>query len=175
MAKIVTYKVIHWSILSIIVFQVTAVSGQSPQISLPQRAEINRYDHHPKQTVARMLNDLSFYYVSRYGYDRFSEENSDLVLRYTPTDLTAYQYYANVYTAQALYVINACGSPPKERLPEYPQAYALFNRMLRAYEKVDSLGYEAMPAEIYQNWLKQLDKEKTLPENQPSPIIQFKK
>lgn len=128
-----------------------------------------------KQTVAHMLNDLSFYYIARYGYDRFVDENSNLVIRYSPSDLTAYQHYANICTAQALYVINACGRPPKERLPEYPQAYNLFNRMLQSYEKIDSLGYEDMPAEMYHNWLKQLDKAKALPENQPSPIIQIKK
>ncbi|WP_303071739.1 hypothetical protein [Bacteroides nordii] len=128
-----------------------------------------------KQTIAHMLNDLSFYYISRYDYDHFVDENSDLVLHYAPSDLTAYQLQANICTAQAIYVINACGRPPKERLPEYPQAYRLFKRMLQSYEKIDSLGYEDMPAEMYHNWLKQLDKAKTLPENQASPVIQIKK
>ena len=128
-----------------------------------------------KQTIAHMLNDLSAYYISRYGYDHFIEENSNLVLRYSPSDLTAYQHYANICTVQALYVIDACGRPPKEQLPEYPQAHRLFKKMLQSYEKIDSLGYEEMPAEIYHNWLKQVDKAKTLPENQPSPIIQIKK
>ena len=122
-----------------------------------------------------MLNDLSAYYISRYGYDHFIEENSNLVLRYSPSDLTAYQHYANICTVQAQYVIDACGRPPKEQLPEYPQAHRLFKKMLQSYEKIDSLGYEEMPAEIYHNWLKQVDKAKTLPENQPSPIIQIKK
>ena len=128
-----------------------------------------------KQTIAHMLNDLSAYYISRYGYDHFIEENSNLVLRYSPSDLTAYQHYANICTVQAQYVIDACGRPPKEQLPEYPQAHRLFKKMLQSYEKIDSLGYEEMPAEIYHNWLKQVDKAKTLPENQPSPIIQIKK
>lgn len=129
----------------------------------------------PKQAIAHLLNDLSLYYISRYGYDRFVEENCDLTVRYTPSDLTAYQIYANSCTTQAMYVINACGRPPKEQLPEYPQAYNLFKRMLQSYEKIDSLGYEDMPTEMYHKWLKQLDKAKTLPENQPSPMIQFKK
>lgn len=127
------------------------------------------------QTIAEMLNDLSFYYVSRYGYDRFVEENSNLVLRYAPSNLIAYQHRANVSTEQAMYVINACGRPAKKDLPEYPQAYSLFKRMLGSYEKIDSLGYEEMPAEMYHDWLRRLEKEKTLPENQPSPIIQLKK
>ena len=128
-----------------------------------------------KQTIAHMLNDLSFYYISRYDYDHFVKENSDLVLHYASSDLTAYQLYANICTAQAMYVIDVCGRPPKEQLPEYPQAYSLFKRMIHSYEKIDSLGYEEMPAEMYHNWLKQLDKAKILPENQTSPIIQIKK
>lgn len=129
----------------------------------------------PRQAIAHLLNDLSFYYISRYGNDRFVEENCNQVLRYAPSDLTAYQIRANVYTEQAMYVIDACGRPPESILPEYPQAYNLFKQMLQSYEKIDSLGYEAMPAEMYRQWLNQLDKEKVLPQNQPSPVIQFKK
>ena len=114
-----------------------------------------------KQTIAHMLNDLSYYYISRYGYDRFVEENSNLVFYYVPSDLTTYQMHANVCTAQAMYVIDVCGRPSKEQLPEYP--YKLFKRMLQSYEKIDSLGYEEMPTEMYYNWLKQVDKAKTLP------------
>lgn len=40
-----------------------------------------------KQAIAHMLNDLSFYYIACNGYDRFVEENSNLVLKYTPSDL----------------------------------------------------------------------------------------
>lgn len=69
--------------------------------------------------------------------------------------------HANVCTAQAMYVIDVCGRPSKEQLPEYP--YKLFKRMLQSYEKIDSLGYEEMPTEMYYNWLKQVDKAKTLP------------
>lgn len=128
-----------------------------------------------EQTIAHLLNDLSFYYISRYDYDNFVKENSDIVLHYSPSDLTAYQHYASMCTAQALYIINAYGRPPKEQLSKYPQAYSLFKQMQRSYEKIDSLGYEEMPLEMYHNWLKQLDKAKTLPENQSSPIIQIKK
>lgn len=128
-----------------------------------------------KQAIAHMLNDLSFYYIACNGYDRFVEENSNLVLKYTPSDLTAYQLYANNKTAQALYLIDICGRPSKEQLPEYPQAYRLYQQMIQSYERIDSLGYEKMPAEMYHDWLQRLNKEKTLPENQLSPIIQLKK
>lgn len=128
-----------------------------------------------RQTIAHLLNDLSFYYIPHYGYDHFVEENSNLVLQYAPFDLTAYNIYANVCTAQAMHAINECGRPPKEQLAEYPQAYSLYKRMLKSYEKIDSLGYEEMPVEMYHKWLNQIDKEKVLPENQSLPIIQFKK
>lgn len=83
--------------------------------------------------------------------------------------------YANNKTAQALYLIDICGRPSKEQLPEYPQAYRLYQQMIQSYERIDSLGYEKMPAEMYHDWLQRLNKEKTLPENQLSPIIQLKK
>lgn len=45
MIKVPFHKVIRWSIVSIIIFQVNLVSGQIPVIPVPQRIEMNRYDN----------------------------------------------------------------------------------------------------------------------------------
>lgn len=86
-----------------------------------------------KQTIAHMLNDLSAYYISRYGYDHFIEENSNLVLRYSPSDFTAYQYYANTCTVQTLYVINNSVNAGYSRDLVEPRAVSFGNYLRSTY------------------------------------------
>lgn len=127
-----------------------------------------------QQIIAHLLAELGRNYVRRYGYDNFVKQCLDISLKYYPNDIYAYTLYADYNTARALYVIERCGKPPKNDLPLYPQAYELYKKMHQSFAVIDSLGYEDMPSDVYQNWLKQVEKEKVRPENQPFPIKQFK-
>lgn len=128
-----------------------------------------------KELIAHSLNDLSKYYVSKYGYDEFVKQNADSVLSHFPTNLPAMQTISNYNTSIALYVLRQCNVPSPDDLPQYPQANALYRQMLEGYEKLDNLGYAEMPKEAYKEWLESLRVEKFDPENQPSIMIQTTK
>lgn len=128
-----------------------------------------------KELIAHSLNDLSMYYVNKYGYDEFVKQNADSVLSHFPTNLSAMQTISNYNTSIALYVLRQCNVPSPDDLPQYPQANALYRQMLEGYEKLDNLGYAEMPKEAYKEWLESLEVEMLDPENQPSIIIQTTK
>ncbi len=128
-----------------------------------------------KQLTAQILTDLTLYYVRKYGFDSFVKESLGTVLKWHPNNIDARLIESNYHTARALHAIRCCGSPPKERLPLYPQVYELYNTMLQSYAVLDSLGYEDIPDEVYRNWIKQTESEKDNRENRPSPIKQIGK
>ena len=128
-----------------------------------------------EQVIAHLLAELGRNYIRRYGYDGFVKECLNTSLKYYSNDIYAYTINADYNTARAMYVIERCGMPSKKDLPRYPQAYELYKKMHQSYAILDSLGYEDMPADVYQNWLQQVKKEKVKPENQPFPIKQIKK
>ena len=128
-----------------------------------------------RQSIAHTLNDLSSYYVYRVGMDDFVRQNADTVLHYVPNDLNAYMILSNFHTDRAMYVLRACEVPSLESLPKYPQAQALYNKMIESYAVLDSLGYEEMPSDVYQDWLNRVNVEKEKPGNQPSFVKQIKK
>lgn len=128
-----------------------------------------------EQVIAHLLAELGRNYIRRYGYDGFVKECLNTSLKYYSNDIYAYTINADYNTARAMYVIERCGMPSKKDLPRYPQAYELYKKMHQSYAVLDSLGYEDMPADVYQNWLQQVEKEKVKPENQPFPIKQIKK
>ena len=61
--------------------------------------------------------------------------------------------------------INAAGRPKEDDLPKFPEAYQAYLDMLAAYDKVDGMGYQDMPKEAYQKWLKTIEREKKKQEN----------
>ncbi len=128
-----------------------------------------------KELIAHSLNDLSLYYISKYGYDGFVKQNSDSALSHFPMNITAMQLLSNYNTEMALYVLRRSNCASPDDLPKYPQVHALYRQMLEGYDKLNNLGYAEMPEEVYQEWLESLEVEKLKPENQPSILIQTKK
>ena len=59
MIRVPFYKIIRWSIVLIMVFQVNLVSGQIPVIPVPQHVEMNRYDNLYQNPHSNILNIIS--------------------------------------------------------------------------------------------------------------------
>jgi hypothetical protein len=118
-----------------------------------------------RQLYARCLSDLLLGYMDKFGYDDFAEQIRQKVLQVNPNNTTANIIDANIKTLMALKKINAAGKPKEEYLPNFPEAYQAYQNMLAAYEKVDGLGYQDMPKDAYQRWLKSIDNAKKEQEN----------
>lgn len=119
-----------------------------------------------RDLYARMLCDLLLGYMNKFSYDDFAEQMRQRILQINPNNTTALIIDANLKTQIALQKIKAAGSPKEEDLPNYPDAYKAYQDMQAAYATVDNTGYQAMPKDAYQKWLKSIDTEKKKQANQ---------
>ena len=118
-----------------------------------------------KQLYAQCLADLLIGYDTKLGYDDFADQIRQAILKLDPNNLTAAVIDANQKTINALEKIKAAGHPKEADLPKYPDAYKAYMAMTAAYKKVDDLGYQEMPNDAYQAWLKSIATEKARQEN----------
>ncbi len=118
-----------------------------------------------RQLYAQCLSDLLLGYMDKFGYDDFAEQMRQRILHVNPNNTTANIIDANIKTQIAFQKINAAGRPKEEDLPKFPEAYQAFLNMQAAYDKVDGLGYQDMPKDAYQKWLKSIDQAKKRQEN----------
>lgn len=127
------------------------------------------------ETVATLINTLANGYTRKYGYDSFVKKCSDAVQKYYPNQLNALMLESNWQTQTTMFIAKQKGNPPAKELVQDPNAKKEFDRMHEVYSRIDKLGYEFMPEEIYLKWLKGLEEAKHKPENQKSFIHQFTK
>ena len=106
-----------------------------------------------QQLTALLIMDLTLGYLQKYGYDGFVEQGLKSVQSLSPDNLQALMVQANIATARAMQAIRAAGSPPPDKLKDYPEAYNLYTQMQQYYKRIDNLGYQRMPPEAYQRWL----------------------
>lgn len=118
-----------------------------------------------RNLYAQCLGDLLLGYMDKFGYDDFAEAVRQKIMQVNPNNTTANIIDANIKTQIALQKINAAGRPKEKDLPNFPEAYQAYLAMQAAYDKVDGLGYQDMPKEAYQKWLKSIDQAKKQQEN----------
>lgn len=108
-----------------------------------------------RETVAAMIAQLGRYYRVKYGYDPFIIKCAELSERYAPHNIDAKIIEADYQTALTMEIARLLNARTPELLKEIsPDAYQHYVRMHRLYKEIDDSGYEEMPVEIYQNWLK---------------------
>jgi hypothetical protein len=113
-----------------------------------------------RELFARSLCDLMLGYVHKFGYDELAEEIRQKILQIDPQNLTALIVGSNLKTQESLDKYIAAGKPPLQELDKYPAVQTVRQEMLAAYEAVDRLGYQDMPAGAYQRWLGSIEQEK---------------
>jgi hypothetical protein len=125
------------------------------------------------ETIACSINDLANGYIHKYGYDGFIKKCVKAVRKYYPRQLYAVMLEANLQTVTTKYIANQMGRPGLKTFVRDSLAKESYERMHELYSILDDLGYENMPKEHYDNWLKSLKKAKVKPENQKSFIHQM--
>jgi len=113
-----------------------------------------------KKVVASTLVDLAQGYKNRYGYDDFVLQCAEKSLEYFPTNTFAMQLKSDYLTIRFDYVAWQYGRPPLEVLQQDPKAMEIFAERNEMYLKLDNSGFEQMPPDKYQDWLKSLSIEK---------------
>jgi hypothetical protein len=113
-----------------------------------------------RKLYARCLTDLLLAYQNQFGYDGFTNQIKEKIKQFDNANITVSIIEENMATQNALQKIKAAGSPPLKDLPNYPDAYNAYLKMQESYKQTDDLGFQEMPKEAYQRWLKSIDKEK---------------
>lgn len=114
-----------------------------------------------KETIATCLRDLMMGYVAQFGWDKFVLNATDKVLQYKPKDIYALMYKSDYYLTLLKYVGHQMGYPPlKYVINNDPQAQQFFLKLQQINKIIIESGYEEMPENTYQTWLRSFEKEK---------------
>jgi len=107
-----------------------------------------------KESIAMCMLDLANNYIEQNGYDVFVEMCAENVLKHFPNNM-----YAIILKS------NYLGELHKQE-NNYSIKIKYENKLLALYTKADSLGFQSMPKEQYEAWVKEFEKEKNNQLNQ---------
>ncbi|PZF71604.1 hypothetical protein [Taibaiella soli] len=119
-----------------------------------------------KQLWVYCLSDLLMGYMDKFGYDDFAAQMRKKIEQLEPKNLTALIIDENEITKRTMRMIRAAGVKGVDDLPNHPNEYAAYKEMHAAYAKIDGTGYQDMPKEAYERWLKTIEDEKKKQETQ---------
>lgn len=119
-----------------------------------------------RQLFAQLLSDLLQNYTGKVGYDNFSQQLAQQILAINSKNIAALMTQANFNTFIARDELKAVGNPPLNEIPNYPKANQAYQNMLQSYQLIDEQGFQDIPKEAYQQWLKTIEIEKKKQENQ---------
>jgi len=118
-----------------------------------------------RELYAQLLSDFLQNYTEKIGYDEFSAQLTRQILAVNPKNLAALMTQANFNTFIARDELKAVGNPSLNQIPNYPKANQAYQNMLLSYQLIEDQGFQDMPKEAYQQWLKTIDIEKKKQEN----------
>jgi hypothetical protein len=125
-----------------------------------------------KDAVANMLLSLARGYRNKYGYDDFYLKCVNTAASYLPNEIDPLILQAAYQTRLTLTIANLLGAKnPTELEKLSPEAYQHHKQMLALYDKIDNLGYEKLPEELYAQWLKYLEGQKEKAERMPAIFL----
>jgi hypothetical protein len=113
-----------------------------------------------RQLYAECLAELLLGYLQKFDYDDLAEQIKQRIQQIDPANLRGRIIDANIKRRIAFQKIIAAGKPQEANLHNFPDAYKAYLNMKTAMDKVDDLGYQDMPQEAYQSWLRSIEKEK---------------
>ena len=113
-----------------------------------------------KQLMSQLLNDLASGYISKFGYDGFIKEIIDKSLELNPDGINANIHKFRYQLAEMNFVARQLGVKSEQDLMRYPKLTVKYEALKQQGRKLKNLGFESMPQEHYEAWLKGLEKEK---------------
>jgi hypothetical protein len=114
-----------------------------------------------RKLYAQCLGDFMLAYLMKTGhYDDFSSWLSKKILTIDPANITALMEQANLNHIIYGIELRAAGNPSESEYAHFPRLNAAYQQYVASEEKVDQTGYQQMPKEVYQAWLKSLSDEK---------------
>lgn len=112
------------------------------------------------QVMAQLLNDLASGYISKFGYDDFIEQVIDYALELNPDGINSNLHKFNYQMKSMEFIAQQLQAQSPKDLQPYPEAVAMFKALAKQNQQLKDLGFEEMPQERYEAWIKSLEAEK---------------
>lgn len=109
-----------------------------------------------KQVMAQLLNDLVSGYISKFGYDQFVMEIIEKSLQLNPNGMAGNMHKNNYLYNNMVYVARQLQLQTIEDVKRYPKAMEILETLNQQDLKIKNLGFEEMPKEKYEAWLKSM-------------------
>ncbi|MFT3947176.1 MAG: hypothetical protein QM763_09405 [Agriterribacter sp.] len=112
-----------------------------------------------RQLYARVLGDLLLEYREELGYDAVTNAIIQKIQDIDPGNMAALMAQANIATVELDDILRESGYPPPDQINQYPGIEQAYYKRQAFYKKIDDKGFQEMPPEIYQHWLRSMDEE----------------
>ncbi|MBX2923991.1 MAG: hypothetical protein KF746_17460 [Chitinophagaceae bacterium] len=112
-----------------------------------------------RRLYAHCLGDMLYGYVTKIGYDGVADQMVKKILETDSSNISALSiqaWYLREVLNEKAYM---AGSPPPEQLINYPALYAIYKDLMTVYAKLDQIGVQSMPPDVYRQWLKSMDED----------------
>ena len=113
-----------------------------------------------KKLFAQCLEDLQMGYLSKNGYDFFTDEINRKVLLLDSSNLGALMYLYNLELLKFRELLKKYALKSQQQIDANPVLSAAQKQMVAAQHKVTNRGYQDMPNEQYLQWLQSIEYEK---------------
>jgi hypothetical protein len=119
-----------------------------------------------RQLYAQCLGDLLTGYLDKTKrYDDLARQMNQKILSLDSTNITGLMTLLNLHTFIYWDQGKAARYPLAKDFPQYPALQAAYERVKFYGQKVEQTGFQQMPEEAYQRWLKSLAFEKERQQN----------
>lgn len=119
-----------------------------------------------RQIYAQCLGDLLTGYLIRAGqYDDLAGEINQKILSIDPVNMQGLIILLNHHAFRYRELEKAAHYPPEKDFPQYPELYKQYQLVKYYTQKIQQRGFQEMPEEAYQKWLKSLEFEKQRQQN----------
>ncbi|MDR2040594.1 MAG: hypothetical protein LBQ60_21980 [Bacteroidales bacterium] len=130
------------------------------------RKNIYLYPMTKKELLADILLDLALIYRHTYGCDRFFAMCYNTALEFDPKNIRA-NIFKGIYAQYILsYICAHTGVETPDDMEDCPAAKRAWQLYRKVEDEIYARGFEPMPQELYQLWLKHVSEEKAKSGNQ---------
>lgn len=114
-----------------------------------------------RKLYAQILGNMLLGYSTRVPrFDMLANKMTQKILSIDSNNIIGLSTLANIHRYNVDQLSKAANNPPEKEFSEYPRLNAEF-QLFKIYEhKLEELGFQEMPAQAYELWLKSVEREK---------------
>lgn len=103
--------------------------------------------------------------MKKIRYDYVSDHITQKIFEVDSTNLTALMMQARLYHFMYQAYLEDANIPPQSDYSKHPKLNEAYQQLQYYTQKIEQTGFQLMPREAYQAWLKSLEEEKQKQQN----------